>query len=119
MNIINLTKHTVNIFDNDNNEIIAIQPSGLEARIKTEFQNCGNFSVGDGTIPVYKTIVIGTPYCTDDDGNECPLPKSKSNTVYVVSGAFRQHFDRHDLFQPGRLLRNEAGQPIGCIGLSR
>ena len=120
MNFVNLTKHTINIFDENKKQIFAIQSSGLEARIKTDFQNCGNFTTIDNKlVPIYRTVVIGTPYIIDGNENEHPMPETKSNTIYIVSGTFRQHFDRSDLWQPGKLLRNSAGQPIGCIGLSR
>jgi hypothetical protein len=63
---------------------------------------------------------LGQPYLVDTDGNEsADFPCKTTGVVYIVSTLFRASFDREDLYQPGRLLRNEKGQPIGCLGLSR
>ena len=115
MPIVNLTKHTVNIFDEDGNEVAAIEPSGLEARIKTKVDTAG---YRDG-VPLFKTKVLGSPYAVDEVGNEEDMPGQKHGTIYIVSGIFRSNFDREDLYQPGRLLRDNEGKVVGCVGLSR
>lgn len=48
------------------------------------------------------------------------LPARKKHVVYVVSGHVRAAVpERTDVYQPGELLRNDKGQVVGCIGLSR
>lgn len=57
----------------------------------------------------------------DEKGNELErvqFPEKRKDTIYIVSGIFRFNYDRSDLWQPGELVRNDKGQPIGCIGLS-
>lgn len=114
--IINLTPHTLNIFDNDGNET-TIVPSGKIARINVETKQVGQFE----GLPLFETVVTGEPYMTDSTGNIADewLPEPKDNTIYVVSGLFRQHCDREDFYQPGQLRRDENGKPIGALGLSR
>lgn len=47
------------------------------------------------------------------------LPPVVEGTIYVVSRmVITACPDRRDFVSPGPLLRNEAGQPIGAIGLS-
>lgn len=67
----------------------------------------------------------------DDNGNEhivvreapefgevIDLPEPKEGTIYVVSMLVAARAqNRNDLVSPGRQLRNEAGQVIGCAGL--
>lgn len=116
MKFVNLTKHTVNIFDENEQEILAVKPSGQEARIKTEAQKI----LESNGVPLFETTVLGQPYLVDTNGTESPdFPPQQEGVIYIVSGIFRASFDREDLYQPGRLLRNEKGQPTGCVGLSR
>ena len=114
MQIINLTPHTLNIFNEEGVETI-VPISGMIARIETETKFINEI---DG-IPFYETIVTGKPILLDKDGNCLPFPDVTLDSIYVVSGLFRSHFDRIDLWQPGRLLRDEAGNIIGSLGLSR
>lgn len=113
--IINLTKHVVNIFNEDKEEIATIEPSGLEARIKTEIKKIGQRD----NVLLFETTVLDEPYIVDEVGNKEDMPSQQFGTIYIVSGIFRSNFDRPDLYQPGRLLRDEDGKVIGCIGLSR
>ena len=53
-------------------------------------------------------------------GEVTGLPPFQDGTIFVVSGLVRAAVPhRHDVWQPGELLRNEAGQVIGCVGLSQ
>ena len=67
----------------------------------------------------------------DEDGNaheimrEAPvfgevidLPEPKEGTIYIVSMLVAARaVGRTDLVSPGRQIRNESGQVIGCAGL--
>jgi hypothetical protein len=105
MNIVNLTPHKINIFDENGNEIAVIEPSGTIAKIGMTRERSG-FLAG---IPTFKTV-LGDP-----EG----LPPKLDGVIYIVSGMFRSHVQRPDLYQPGELLRDDEGRPIGCIGLSQ
>lgn len=106
MNIINLTPHSLNIHDENGEHIVTVPPSGTVARIEVERRLTGE----QDDIPLFETIA--------GDCDELPAPQA--DTIYVVSGFVRATVpDRVDVFQPGELLRNDAGQVVGCVGLSR
>jgi hypothetical protein len=107
MKIINLTPHTINIYNENKEEIAVIQPSGIVAKISVNRENT-NEQI-NGIIPTYQTTI----------GQSEGLPKPQKNTIYIVSGMFRANHPRFDLYQPGELLRDANGQPIGCVGLSQ
>jgi len=47
--------------------------------------------------------------------NSIKLPQSEENTFYIVSVLIRQAFpERKDLVSPGKLVRNNSGEVIGC-----
>jgi len=116
MHKINLTAHAVNIFNSKGEEVEVVEPSGFVARIKTERQLR---EVVDG-VEFYDTVVTGEPYMVYTETKEVgTLHDPKPNTIYIVSGLFRSHFDRYDLWQPGELLRDDSGVVYGCAGLSR
>lgn len=107
MNIINLTPHTINIYDADKNPVAVVEPSGEVARVTATRTLV---DVGENGIPFYVTTY----------GEVTGLPEPQQDTIYVVSGLLRSEVpERLDLWQPGELLRNEAGQPVGCIGLQQ
>jgi len=115
-NKINLTAHTVNIFNSKGEEVEVVPPSGWVARIKTEREL--NDTV-DG-VEFYYTVVTGEAYMVNTETKEVePLHAPKPDTIYIVSGLFRSHFDRYDFWQPGELLTDSDGVVYGCVGLSR
>ena len=96
--IINLTPHAVNIGDR------TIQPSGQIARVSQVNQPSGDF---DG-IP----LVVGVY------GDTVGLPPQQDGTFYIVSALLRvANSQRKDIGSPADLVRNEAGQIIGCRAL--
>lgn len=104
MNIVNLTPHEINIFNADKEHVLSVLSSGV-ARCATIKNEVGN--------------VAGVPLFETTYGEVTGLP-GQSEDIIIVSLLVRQAVpNRSDLFSPGELLRNEAGQPIGCIGLSR
>ena len=76
-------------------------------------------------------VVTATYAITDDSGvehtitREAPvfgevvdLPEPQEGVLYIVSMLVAARaVGRNDLVSPGRQLRNEAGQVIGCAGL--
>lgn len=115
MNIINWTKHDINIYNEDKEHVVTIPPSGYEARIETVSKKVDTLD----NILLFQTKNVGAPYLIDNDNKRHQLPPADDHTLYIVSGVFRSNYDRFDFYQPGQLIRNDNGQPIGCIGLSR
>ncbi len=102
MKTINLTPHNLAIH-NGEGEVTEIAPSGIVARVAATKSQTGCI---DG-IPVFKTAF----------GEIQDLPEAKEGVIYVTSLLVAQATKRADVFSPGELLRNEQGQPIGCLGL--
>ena len=105
---INLTPHNLNLYDENKNLIVTIPPSGTVARVVVRRVKTGEL----GGVPTFRT----------EYGAVENLPEPQENTTYIVSGMVRTHPDvrgRKDVYQPGELLRDSAGRPIGAIGLSR
>lgn len=111
MQYINLTPHEVKIFGSDPatgkptaDPVLVLAPSGQVARIVVE----------DVRLPATGGIEHYTSIPGDPEG----LPEPVPGVMFVVSAIVRLALpDRWDLASPGRLVRHEAGQPIGCIGL--
>lgn len=103
--IVNLTPHTINIFDGDGRHVIDVPPSGTVARVSTQRVVIG---AHEGVF-LYRTVY----------GTVQGLPKAVPGTIFVVSGLVRAAAARDDVWQPGELLRDDAGRPVGCIGLSQ
>lgn len=103
---INLTPHTVNVVDSDENVILSVVPSGNVARVTTQQTVVGNV----GSIEVVRTVF------GDVDG----LPDQQSDTVYIVSTLVLQalkanNIDRDDVVAPdtSSAVRNNDGQILG------
>ncbi|MFC1710474.1 hypothetical protein ACFL0F_02345 [Patescibacteria group bacterium] len=109
MKLINLTPHTLNIFDmSGKQEIIVLPASGSIARYTDNEKYISKQKLESVLIPTYRSIKPGVLY----------MPKKKDNVIYVVSTPVRivlKH--RKDIASPGELIRNNEGQPIGCKGL--
>lgn len=105
MNIVNLTPHTINIFNTVQEQVLSVPSSG-QARCAVQEKQTGSI----GEVLLFETTF------GDVDG----LPEPQDGTIFIVSLLVRQAMpERKDLYSPGKLLRNEQGQPIGCVGLSR
>lgn len=106
--IINLTPHTVNIFSLEGEHLVDL-PVAEGFQIPRCSQQQEVLESLDG-IPVTRQTF----------GSVENLPEPKGGVFYVVSRMVAQAVpERHDLLVPGPLMRNEAGQPCGCKGLSR
>lgn len=105
MDIINLTPHEINIYNDNKSLVVSVPPSGELVRVNVLREKV---EIEDG-IEFYKTVV----------GEVTGLPAKKKDTIYIASGMVRSHVKRADLWQPGELLRDDKGRPIGCVGLSQ
>lgn len=105
MIILNCTPHTIN-FVNDAGEVIrSIEPSGILPRVFSTINLVGDI---DG-IPDEETVyseVIG-------------LPEKQDGVILIVSAMVASRLpNRDDIRVPGRQVRNDRGQVIGCKSLS-
>ena len=103
MNFVNLTPHVLNIIEEDGS-VYTLPASGQVARIETT-RNVAY--VMDG-IEIFETVY----------GQVTGLPERQPDTAYIVSALVAQAAKRSDVYSPGELVRNEAGQVIGCRGLT-
>ena len=107
--MLNRTEHSVKIFNTigvETPDMVLEQYTGEPIRVSYESRKVG---VIEG-IDIYKNVY----------GEVTGLPEFKKGVYYVVSAMVRQALPgRKDLLSPGQLIRNEAGQPIGCLGLVR
>lgn len=112
MSIINLTPHTINILrekDGKYHEVAKVIPSGQVAHLEVTRKVSAAPITGAARVTFFRSTF----------GNPIGLPDRKENTIYIVSSLFRSGCDREDLWAPGKLIRDEEGRPIGCLGLSR
>lgn len=98
--IINLTAHTID-------EVTTGQSyptSGVIARVKQVTITKGYFD----KIPLYSTTF----------GAIEGLPDPQKDTIYIVSALALNAVPSHrtDVVAPGNIMRNEHGQPLGCVG---
>lgn len=106
--LVNLTPHEINIHSADaGNEIKlqdTIKPSGNIARIEMNKKILGYLN-GFAIWQTKAEKIIN-------------LPEPETGVGYIVSMVVREACpNRTDLFSPGDLIRNSAGQPVGCHGL--
>jgi hypothetical protein len=100
MKIINLTPHTITAAG------VAIPPSGDIARVSVTRTQRGDIN--------------GIPVFVPTFGDVAGLPNPAPDTAYLVSAMVRSHpavASRADVCSPGALIRDDAGNIIGCDGL--
>lgn len=105
MKIVNLTPHAIGIYDAAGVAILlTVPPSGAVARVTISRDSAGT--------------VAGLPVFISCTGDVTGLPDSDVDTIYLVSALVRLAAPtRRDVYSPGELIRNAAGQPVGCRGL--
>lgn len=108
-NIINLTPHSVNIIGNDNSVSVTIEASGNVARCSQTIDIVGNITVNSVDIPISSSSY----------GEVVDLPDPQDGVYYIVSRLVMSACPaRQDLLVPNDLVRNDAGQVIGCRSLA-
>ena len=113
MNIINLTPHSLNFVNNENN-IFKTIASSWQARARQKDRQVDKID----WIPVYKTEYWELYYKENDKEKE--IPEEQEGTIYIVSIITCQAApDRDDFYIINDLVRGEDGNIIGAKGLSQ
>jgi len=108
MKLINLTPHEVNIVTEAG--IISIPASGVVARAAATPTPVGTIEVDGAEIDL-----VSTAYGAVEN-----LPEPEADTIFIVSAlTISAAPDRTDLFSPADLVRDEAGNIIGCRAFTR
>ena len=101
--LVNMTPHAVTIFVSAD-ETVTLATSGEVARVASATVAAG--------------YAAGVPLARVTYGEVVGLPGPVDGTLYVVSAMVRLALPgRADLASPGELVRDKAGQPLGCRGL--
>ena len=107
--IVNLTPHAVNIVDSNDSVAITIPASGNVARCSQTIDIIGNITLNSVDIPISSSSY----------GEVVDLPDPKPGYYYIVSRLVMSACPaRQDLLVPNDLVRNDAGQVIGCRSLA-
>lgn len=105
---VNLTQHVITLLQGENDTIWGrIPTSGTVARVPT---------TSEPMDPVQGISCTRTRF-----GAVEGVPPREEGTVYIVSRLVLEAAKdfRDDVYAPGELVRDPAGQVIGCRGLSR
>jgi hypothetical protein len=111
MKLVNVTPHTIAIYDENGQELIlTVPPSGVVARCEETTERVGSVFVEGREIPL---VVKRYGRVTD-------LPEPKPDVRFIVSAIVMLQGaaeGRTDLACPGDLTRDAAGNVIGCKSL--
>lgn len=109
--LVNKTPHPVTLVLDDAK--ITLDPVLPIPRVSSHNVVTANYVITDDN-GVEHTITREAP----EFGEVIDLPEPQEGVVYIVSMLVAARaVGRNDLVSPGRQLRNEAGQVIGCAGL--
>ena len=105
--LVNLTPHDVTITTPGGDVFMAacVNPARCERRDHLE----GEIRVGPVVVPIYR-VVFGAVTCL--------LPEQPGRLLVVSRLVAEARPDRRDLVVPDRLIRDDAGRPVGCRGLA-
>lgn len=110
--LINKTPHPVTLVL-ENDAKITLAPVLPTPRVSSSSVVTATYTITDGN-GIEHEIVREAPVF----GEVVDLPEPQEGVLYVVSMLVAARAsNRTDLVSPGRQLRNEAGQVIGCVGL--
>ena len=110
--LVNKTPHGLNPVTDDGARI-SLEPVLPTPRVSSSSVKTASYTITDGE---------GTEHVITREaptfGEIVDLPEPEEGVIYVVSMLVAARaVGRTDLVSPGRQLRNEAGQVIGCAGL--
>ena len=129
--LINMTPHDINILDDSNvsydkafrgykvtgDPIIreTYNPSGTVLRCSQEETEAGDLN----GIKLYR-VKFGRVEHTTKDGSVVTFNVPvKDGVYYIVSSIIKNALsDRPDLLVPTHVVRNDKGQPVGCLGFA-
>jgi len=101
--IVNLTPHEVKFVDG--NSVWSIPSAGV-ARVETLVEKARELPVS------------GIPVVRATKGEVVNLPNPSKGTIYIVSAMVREAVPhRTDVFSPHGLVRDDAGNVVGCEAL--
>ena len=110
--LVNKTPHPVTLVLEDGGKIV-LDPVMPIPRVSSHNVVTTNYVITDDN-GVEHTITREAP----EFGEVIDLPEPQEGVVYIVSMLVAARAKgRTDLVSPGRQIRNEAGQVIGCAGL--
>lgn len=113
VNVVNLTPHDINIYDENENFIVTVPRSGTVARATATTTRTGRtlrfVNLGNAKVPENKT----------DYGAPIDLPNPQGNNIYIISALTAKAAETHgrsmdDLKVPGQGIRDEHGVIFGC-----
>ena len=105
--VINKTPHPVNICDTEGNVIRVYERDETPIRLKQSV-------VPDQALP------DGTPTSRTVFGDPVGLPEYRAGVFYIVSQLVKSALpSRRDLLVPSEVVRDAAGNIIGCKSLGR
>ncbi len=110
--LVNKTPHVLNLIMEDGTKI-SLEPVLPTPRVSSSSVKTAAYVItdSDGTEHI---VVREAP----SFGEIVDLPEQKEGTIFIVSMLVAARAqNRTDLVSPGRQIRNEAGQVIGCLGL--
>ena len=110
--LVNKTPHVLNLITEDGAKI-SLEPVLPTPRVSSSSVKTAAYTITDSN-GIKHTVIREAPVF----GEVVDLPEPQEGTIYVVSMLVAARaVGRNDLVSPGRQLRNEAGQVIGCAGL--
>ena len=104
--VVNLTPHAVNVCTEDGDILVSYPPSGTVARCVKSEVKVGSLNGVD-----IMSVHMGEVY---------DLPEPRENTVFIVSRITASAVpERSDVLCTNGLVRDEAGNPFGCLSFSK
>jgi len=129
MKLVNMTPHTLNIYG-DEGTIAFFAPFGRVARLAEQRESCPPVALGLTVLDVSRPTFGAAVTVEWDSTTKKAIPGSEQSWVtpaedeiVVVSaialdGLVKAGYDCSRVFAPGPAIRDDAGQQIGCHGLS-
>lgn len=104
--VVNCTPHPITIVAGNGVILRAIPPSGEVARLSVSTEPAG--------------VVLGIPVTRTVFGEPVGLPEPEIGTCYIVSQLVKNALpERDDLVVPAEVVRDAAGNVVGCRSLGR
>lgn len=110
--LVNKTPHMINLICEDGTKI-SLEPVLPTPRVSSSSIKTAAYTIIDENGAEHMVIREAPEF-----GEVVDLPEPQEGVLYIVSMLVAARAqNRTDLVSPGRQIRNEAGQVIGCAGL--